>query len=210
MATLVLVRHGTSIYNAEGLWTGWTDIDLSEKGREEAREAGESIKDIHFDVAFTSSLIRAQHTLDEILQIIGQTDIQVFKDHALDEKSYGDLTGKNKWEVKEKYGEEQWMQWRRSWDAPIPHGETLKMVYERTVPYYEQTILPHLEKGENVLVCAHGNSLRALVKYLEEISDADIEKLEFGLGEVYVYTVDAEGNIVSKEIRSVKEDKGRI
>jgi 2,3-bisphosphoglycerate-dependent phosphoglycerate mutase len=210
MAYLVLVRHGTSQWNAQGLWTGWTDIDLAEKGVEDAKEAGEAVKDMHFDVAFTSNLIRSQHTLDEILKVIGQTDIPIFKNHALDEKSYGDMTGKNKWEVKEKYGEEQWIKWRRAWNEPIPNGETLKMVYERVVPYYKETILPHLEKGENVIVAAHGNSLRALVKYLENTSDDKIEKLEFGLGEVYVYQIDENGNIINKEIRAAKEEKGKI
>lgn len=210
MAYLVLVRHGTSEWNAKGLWTGWTDIDLTEKGREEAKQAGEAIKDIHFDVAFTSNLIRAHHTLDEILKVIGQTNIPTYKSHALDEKSYGDLAGKNKWEVKEKYGEDQWMKWRRAWNEPIPNGETLKMVYERVVPYYKETILPYLKKGENVIVSAHGNSLRALVKYLENISDEQIEKLEFGLGEVYVYQIDETGKIVNKEIRAAKENKGKI
>ncbi len=189
---------------------GWTDIDLTEKGREEAKQAGEAIKDIHFDVAFTSNLIRAHHTLDEILKVIGQTNIPTYKSHALDEKSYGDLAGKNKWEVKEKYGEDQWMKWRRAWNEPIPNGETLKMVYERVVPYYKETILPYLKKGENVIVSAHGNSLRALVKYLENISDEQIEKLEFGLGEVYVYQIDETGKIVNKEIRAAKENKGKI
>jgi 2,3-bisphosphoglycerate-dependent phosphoglycerate mutase len=210
MAYLVLVRHGTSEWNAKGLWTGWNDIDLAEKGKEEARQAGESIKDIRFDVAFTSNLIRAQHTLDEMLTVLNQTNVPVYKDHALDEKSYGDLAGKNKWEVKEKYGEEQWMKWRRAWNEPIPNGETLKMVYERIVPYYQNTILPYLKEGKNVLISAHGNSLRSLVKYLENISDADIEHLEIGLGEVYVYTIDNDGKITNKEIRASNPNAGKI
>lgn len=210
MAYLVLVRHGTSEYNKKGLWTGWTDIDLAPEGVEEARQAGESIKTIHFDAAFTSDLIRAQHTLSEILNVIHQEDLPVTKTPAFKEKSYGDLAGKNKWEVKEKYGDEQWMKWRRAWDEPIPGGETLKDVYNRVVPYYKEHILPLLKEDKNVIVAAHGNSLRSLVKFLENISDADVEHLEIGTGEVYVYTMDMKGQITNKEIRSANKDKGKM
>ena len=210
MAYLVLVRHGTSEYNKKGLWTGWTDIDLAPEGIEEARQAGESIKNIHFDAAFTSDLIRAQHTLSEILKVIHQEDLPVTQSPALKEKSYGDLAGKNKWEVKEKYGDEQWMKWRRAWDEPIPGGETLKDVYNRVVPYYKEHILPLLEEDKNVIIAAHGNSLRSLVKFLENISDEDIEHLEIGTGEVYIYTMNTKGQIVNKEIRSANKTKGEI
>lgn len=210
MAYLVLVRHGTSEYNKKGLWTGWTDIDLAPEGIEEARQAGESIKNIHFDAAFTSDLIRAQHTLSEILKVIHQEDLPVTQSPALKEKSYGDLAGKNKWEVKEKYGDEQWMKWRRAWDEPIPGGETLKDVYNRVVPYYKEHILPLLEEDKNVIIAAHGNSLRSLVKFLENISDEDIEHLEIGTGEVYIYTMNTKGQIVNKEIRSANKNKGKI
>lgn len=210
MAYLVLVRHGTSEYNKKGLWTGWTDIDLAPEGIEEARQAGESIKNIHFDAAFTSDLIRAQHTLSEILKVIHQEDLPVTQSPALKEKSYGDLAGKNKWEVKEKYGDEQWMKWRRAWDEPIPGGETLKDVYNRVVPYYKEHILPLLEEDKNVIIAAHGNSLRSLVKFLENISDEDIEHLEIGTGEVYIYTMNTKGQIVNKEIRSANKTKGKI
>lgn len=210
MAYLVLVRHGTSVYNEKGLWTGWTDVELAPKGIEDAHLAGEAIKDIQFDEAFTSNLIRAQHTLSEILDVINQKDIPVTKDAALNEKNYGDLAGKNKWEVKKQYGEEQWIKWRRAWDAPIPNGETLKNVYERVVPFYQTHILTLLKEGKNILVAAHGNSLRALVKYLENLSGDEVEHLEIGLGEVYVYTVNEQGEITHKEIRAAKADKGKI
>jgi 2,3-bisphosphoglycerate-dependent phosphoglycerate mutase len=207
MPFLVLVRHGESEWNALSLWTGWTDIGLSEKGRTEAKKAGELIKDIHFDHAFTSDLKRAKQTLDEILAVINQKEIPVTVDKALKERNYGDLTGKNKWKIKEEYGEEQFMKWRRSWDFPVPNGETLKDVYNRVVPYFNEHILPLIKQGKNVLIAAHGNSLRALIKELEQISDADIPNLDFGTGAVYVYEVDTEGKILSKDIRISQESK---
>jgi 2,3-bisphosphoglycerate-dependent phosphoglycerate mutase len=201
MAYLVLVRHGESEWNAKGIWTGWTDINLSEKGRGEARTAGELLKDIHFDLAYTSALKRAQQTWEEIQKIIGQTDLVATADKALNERDYGDLTGKNKWEAKEEMGEEKFMQIRRSWDFPPPNGESLEMVYERVIPYYEKTILPELKAGKNVIIAAHGNSLRALIKYLEDISDEEIPHLEMATGGIYVYKLDTEGKMTSKEIR---------
>lgn len=207
MAYLVLVRHGESEWNSLGLWTGWTDIDLTEKGREEAKKAGEKLKDIHFDYAFTSDLVRAKHTLDEILKVISQTDIPVIESPELKERSYGDLTGKNKWKIKEEYGDEQFMNWRRSWDYPVPNGETLKDVYNRVVPYYKKQILPLIKKGKNILIAAHGNSLRALIKELENISNQEIPKLEFGTGTVYVYEIDENGKLLDKQIRTTQESK---
>ena len=202
MAYLVLVRHGESEWNAKGLWTGWTDVSLSEKGLEEAREAGEALKDIHFDFAYNSSLKRAQQTWGEIQKVIGQTDLQATINKALDERDYGELTGKNKWEVKEQIGDEEFTKIRRSWDYPPPKGESLKMVYERVLPYYESEILPKLKAGKNVIVAAHGNSLRALIKYLNNISDADIPKFELATGGVYVYQLDNEGKVTSSELRT--------
>jgi 2,3-bisphosphoglycerate-dependent phosphoglycerate mutase len=207
MAYLVLVRHGESEWNALSLWTGWTDVNLTEKGREEAKKAGGLIQDIHFDYAFTSDLKRAKQTLDEILMVINQKDIPVTEDRALKERNYGDLTGKNKWKIKEEYGDEQFMKWRRSWDYPVPNGEALKDVYNRVVPYYNEHILPLLKQEKNVLIAAHGNSLRALIKELEHISDADIPYLELGTGSVYVYKVDGEGKILNKDIRITQESK---
>lgn len=200
MAHLVLVRHGESEWNAKGLWTGWTDVNLSENGREEARNAGEVLKDIQPDFAYTSALKRAQQTLEEIQKVIG-TNLAPTADNALNERSYGDFTGKNKWEVKEQVGEEEFQRIRRSWDYPPANGESLKMVYERVLPYYQAEIEPKLKEGKNVIIAAHGNSLRALIKYLENISDEEIPTLEIATGGVYVYEINEEGKVTSKEIR---------
>jgi len=202
MAYLVLVRHGESEWNVKSLWTGWTDVSLTEKGREEARHAGDLIKDIKFDFAFTSALKRAKETLDEIKKIINEPDIPTIEAKELNERDYGDLTGKNKWEVKEKYGEEQFMKWRRGWSDPVPNGESLKLVYERVIPYYKKEIIPKLEIGKNILIAAHGNSLRALIKYLEDVSDTDIPNLEMATGGVYVYELDETGKVSNKQIRA--------
>ncbi len=199
MAKLVLVRHGESTWNAIGAWTGLTDISLDEKGRELARKDGEVLKNITFQIAFTSKLRRAQQSLDEIKKTLGE--VTTIEDSAINERDYGDLTGKNKLEVEKKYGEEQYLKWRRSWDDPVPNGETLKDVYGRVVPFYQNSILPEIKQGKNILVVAHGNSLRALIKYLENISDKEIPNLELATGEVYIYEMNGEGEITKKEIR---------
>lgn len=199
MAYLVLVRHGQSTWNAVNAWTGLTDISLDAKGREVAKKDGELLKKFSFQAAFTSNLRRAQQTLQEIEKVIGK--LPTSQDNALNERDYGDLTGKNKLEVEKLYGEEQYLKWRRSWDYPVPNGESLKDVYERVVPYYEEYILPELKKGKNVLVVAHGNSLRALVKYLENIPDEEIPDLEIAVGEIYIYEVCVNGQVLNKEKR---------
>lgn len=201
MAYLVLVRHGESEWNAKSLWTGWTDVDLTEKGRDQARNTSSLIKDIKFDICFTSVLKRAKQTWLEIGKQIKATDIIISEDKALNERDYGDLTGKNKWKIKEEYGEELFQKWRRSWDVRPPNGESLKDVSERVVPYYRTKIFPELEKGRNVIVVAHGNSLRALIKHLEGITDSEIASVEIGLSEPWVYGIDKEGMVVSKSIR---------
>lgn len=200
MAYLVLVRHGESKWNKQGLWTGWTDIELDEKGKEVGRKDGELLKNINFNMSFTSKLKRAQQTLEEIKKVIG--DIPTEENFALNERNYGIFTGKNKWEIEKEVGEEEFLKIRRGWDVPIKDGETLKDVYERVVPYYEQDILPKIKKGENVLISAHGNSLRALVKFLENISDEQISSIELEVGEVYIYQMDENGKIISKEIKN--------
>lgn len=205
MAYLVLVRHGESKWNAIGAWTGLADISLDEKGYQKAREDAQLLSGTHFDIAYTSRLRRARQTLDEIKKELGLVDLPIIEDAALNERDYGDLTGKNKWEMEKEYGEEQFLKWRRSWDFPIPNGETLKDVYGRVVPYYQAHILQDLKNGKNVLVVAHGNSLRALVKYLENISDEDISKLEIDIAQIYVYQVDSSGKIISKEIKTPKD-----
>lgn len=200
MAYLVLVRHTESEWNAKGVWTGLTDISLSQDGKEKARMLADEIKNIHFDYAFVSKLKRAKETLFEIQQKL-QTAIPTSESEALNERDYGEFTGKNKWQIKEEVGQAEFLKIRRGWDQPIPDGETLKDVYNRVVPYYHAQILPYLKNGKNVLIVAHGNSLRALVKYLENISDADIPNLEIATGEILIYMLNELGNVVSKKRR---------
>jgi len=201
MANLILVRHGESLWNEKGLWTGWTDIGLSKKGKKEARLAGEKLKELPIDFAYTSVLLRAKQTLDEIKNVLSLNNIPTVENQALNERNYGVFTGKNKWEIQAKAGKEQFQKIRRGWDVPIENGESLKDVYSRTIPYYESEILPKLKKGKNILISAHGNSLRALVKYLENISDEDVENLELATGEIYIYSLNNQGVILSKETR---------
>jgi len=201
MAKLILVRHGESEWNQKGLWTGLTDIGLSEKGKIEAKSAGEKLKGLPIDIAYTSILLRAKQTLDEIKNVLG-IDVPTIADKALNERDYGVYTGKNKWEIQKEVGEEQFQKIRRGWDTAIQNGESLKNVYDRVVPYYQSEILPKLKEGKNILISAHGNSLRALVKHLENISNADISSLELATGEVYVFEIDNNGNMLSKKILS--------
>lgn len=198
MPTLVIVRHGQSLWNKENRFTGWIDVDLSAKGIEEAQKAAEKLKEggYTFDVAFTSALKRAQNTLQIILEGTGQTDLTVYKDKALNERMYGDLQGQNKDEARERFGEEQVHIWRRSFDVPPPNGESLKDTGERVMPYYEEEIVPHLKKGENVIIAAHGNSLRSLIKHLEGYGDDEIVKVEIPTGTPKVYELDGELNVV--------------
>lgn len=202
MAKLVLVRHGQSQWNEKGLWQGWMDIDLTEKGIEQAAETGRQLEGIKFDYAYSSPLMRAFKTLDEILKTLDQSNLKVIKDKALTEKHYGIYAGKNKWEVKEKVGEEEFQRIRRSWDYQTPEGESMKQVYERLIPYYEEEILPKLKEGKNVIVASHGNTLRCLVKYLDNLSEDEVAAFEFGIGEGYVYDIDESGKVRNKEIRN--------
>lgn len=197
---LALVRHGESEWNAKGLWTGLTDVSLTEKGRAEARTAAILIQKLSFHIAFTSKLIRAQQTLDEILTVLG-TQLPIRSHHALNERHYGIHTGKNKWEIKKRVGDEEFMKIRRSWDYQIPEGESLKDVYERVVPYYQTAIHPHLIAGKSTLIVAHGNSLRALMKHLESIADDTIARVEIATGEVVLYHLNPQGNVLKKESR---------
>lgn len=198
MSTLVIVRHGQSLWNKENRFTGWIDVDLSAKGIEEAQRAAGKLKDggYTFDVAFTSALKRAQHTLQIILEETGQTGLPIFKDQALNERMYGDLQGQNKDEARERFGEEQVHIWRRSYDVPPPNGESLKDTGERVMPYYEEEIVPHLVKGENVIIAAHGNSLRSLIKHLEGYGDDEIVQVEIPTGKPKVYVLDDELNVI--------------
>ena len=189
MPNLVLIRHGQSQWNLENRFTGWIDIDLSEKGIAEAKAAGEKLKGYKFDMAFTSALTRAQRTLDIILEIIGQEGIPVEKDKALNERMYGDLQGLNKDETREKYGAEQVHIWRRSYDVNPPNGESLKDTAARVMPYFESKILPELKAGKNILISAHGNSLRALVMFFEKLSKEEILQTEIPTGEPKLYVL---------------------
>lgn len=204
MAFLVLVRHGESTYNAKGVWTGWLDPPLSGKGFEEAKQAGQLLKEIKFDISYTSDLLRAQQTLDEIKKILG-IELKTIISPEIKERNYGDYTDRNKWEVEKQLGEEEFKKLRRSFDHPVPNGESLKDVYNRTIPYYQEEILPKLKNGQNILISAHGNSLRALTKYLENISDEEIENLEIPTGQVIVYQIDSDEKVVSKEIRKAED-----
>jgi len=197
---LVLVRHGESEWNLKNLFTGWRDVDLSPKGIEEAQSAGQKLKaqGLQFDLAFTSALIRAQRTLTLMLDELGQNDIPVFKDQALNERDYGDLVGLNKDEARAKWGTEQVLIWRRSYDQPPPGGESLKDTAARVLPYYLQEILPAALRGERVLVSAHGNSLRALVMVLERLSPAGIVKREIGTGVPLIYWLNADSTVARR------------
>jgi len=193
---MVLVRHGQSLWNLENRFTGWTDIPLSEAGMAEARHAGELLKDYSFDHGFTSALSRAQETLRIILSVTGQTDLPIDRDQALNERYYGDLQGLNKDETAQKFGAEQVHLWRRSYDVPPPNGESLKDTRARVMPYYEAHIEPLLKQGKKVLIVAHGNSLRALVMVLENISERDIPDLNIPTGAPLRYVIDADGKTV--------------
>ena len=198
---LVLVRHGESEWNLKNLFTGWRDVDLTENGIKEARAAGRKLKaqGIRFDVSFTSALIRAQRSLDLVLEEMGQVGIPVFKDQALNERDYGDLSGLNKDEARKKWGEEQVHVWRRSYDVAPPGGESLKDTAARVLPYYIQDILPRVLRGENVIVAAHGNSLRALVMVLEHLSPNDIVGREIATGVPLIYRLNADSTVAKKQ-----------
>jgi 2,3-bisphosphoglycerate-dependent phosphoglycerate mutase len=197
---LVLVRHGQSEWNLKNLFTGWRDVDLTDKGVTEAREAGRKLKaqGLKFDVAYTSALKRAQRTLDLMLEEMGQTTIPIIKDQALNERDYGDLSGLNKDDARKKWGEEQVHIWRRSYDIAPPGGESLKDTLARTLPYYVTEILPRVLRGKHVLVAAHGNSLRALVMVLEKLSPEQILKREIGTGVPIIYWLDTDATVKSK------------
>jgi len=196
---LVLVRHGQSDWNLKNLFTGWKDPDLTAQGIAEAKAAGRKLKakGLVFDVAFTSALTRAQHTLDLMLEELGQTGLPTTRDQALNERDYGDLSGLNKDDARAKWGEEQVHVWRRSYDVPPPGGESLKDTLARALPYYVQEILPQVLRGKRTLVAAHGNSLRALIMVLERLSPEQILKRELATGAPVIYTLNADSTVAS-------------
>ena len=199
--TLVLVRHGQSEWNLKNLFTGWRDVDLTEIGVKEARAAGQKLKaqGLLFDIGFTSALIRAQRSLDLILEEMGQSGIAVIKNQALNERDYGDLSGLNKDDARKKWGEDQVHIWRRSYDVSPPGGESLRDTAARVLPYYIQEILPRVLGGANVLVSAHGNSLRALVMVLEKLTPDQILKREIGTGVPLIYRLNADSTVAEKQ-----------
>jgi 2,3-bisphosphoglycerate-dependent phosphoglycerate mutase len=196
MARLILLRHGESQWNLENRFTGWVDVPLSPRGIQEAKDAGQKLRSFTFDRAFTSVLARANETLRLVLDTIGQTGIPIEKDKALNERMYGELQGLNKDETVKKYGEAQVKIWRRSYDVRPPGGESLKDTAERVLPYYEQTIKPYVLKGDTILVAAHGNSLRALIMELEQLSREQVLELNVPTGAPLLYELDKTGKVV--------------
>ena len=203
MGKLVMVRHALSEWNSLGIWTGITDVHLSKEGFEVAKKMGILLKNFCFDYVFITPLIRTKETLSAILDanLVTQKDVPVEESKELMERDYGIYTGKNKWEVKKEIGDEEFQKIRRSWDYPIPNGESLKMVYERALPFFLNRIMPILKKGKNVLLVGHGNTMRALSKYIENISDEGINSFEIGFDTATIYDLDTEGHMINKEIR---------
>jgi 2,3-bisphosphoglycerate-dependent phosphoglycerate mutase len=197
MSKLVLIRHGESQWNLENRFTGWVDVPLSPKGIEEAKAAAKKLAGYRFDCAFSSVLARANETLRIILETLGQTTIPIEKDKALNERMYGDLQGLNKSETAKKFGEEQVKIWRRSYDVRPPGGESLKDTAERVLPYYESRIKPHVLKGETILIAAHGNSLRALVMQLDQLTREQVLELNIPTGAPLLYEVDRTGKVLA-------------
>ncbi|MCF8258229.1 MAG: 2,3-diphosphoglycerate-dependent phosphoglycerate mutase [Flavobacteriales bacterium] len=199
MSKLVIVRHGQSEWNAQNRFTGWVDVELAPKGIEEARKAGEKLKGYRFDKGYTSALKRAQNTLVNILEVTGQTDLPVVKDQALNERMYGDLQGMNKDEMRAQFGDAQVHIWRRSFDVPPPGGESLKDTAARVLPYFEKVIVPELKAGKDIIIAAHGNSLRALIMFLEKLTPDEILKTEVPTGEPKLYELDADLKVLRAE-----------
>ncbi len=201
MATLVLLRHGQSEWNLAKIFTGWHDVKMTEKGIAEARDAGQKLKaaGIQFDQAFTSKLERAQTTLNLALEEMG-VELPITEDPALNERDYGDLTGQNKDEARKKFGEEQVHIWRRSYDIAPPNGESLKDTADRTLPYFDDKIMTEVKAGKNILISAHGNSLRAIAMELDQLSPEEVVKLEIATGVPIIYEIDETGKVLSKKI----------
>jgi len=197
MSKLVLIRHGESQWNLENRFTGWVDVPLSPKGIEEAKAAGKKLAGFKFDRAFSSVLARANETLRLVLEGIGQTGIPIEKDKALNERMYGELQGLNKAETAKKFGDEQVKIWRRSYDVRPPGGESLKDTAERVLPYYDSRIRPYVLQGETILIAAHGNSLRALVMQLEQLTREQVLELNIPTGAPLLYELDNSGKVLS-------------
>ena len=201
MPLCVLIRHGESDWTAQNLFTGWRDPGLTEKGKAEARAAAAALQaqNYHFDIAFTSALQRAQDSCTLVLDGLGQAQIKTIKNKALNERDYGALAGLNKDMARAKWGDEQVHIWRRSYDVPPPDGESLKDTAKRVLPYFETMIKPHFAKAENVLIVAHGNSLRALIMLLDGLAAEEIVSVEIGTGIPICYEMDAQGKALNKK-----------
>lgn len=204
--TLIIARHHESEWNKKGLWTGSRDVHLTPYGFAKSKEMGELLKGLHIDTAFASTQVRSQETLSCVLDVLDVSDVPVEYLSALNERDYGDYTGKNKWDMKKLVGDEVFEHIRRDWEYPIPHGETLKMVYERVIPFYQDRVVPLLARGDNVLIVSHGNALRALMIYVESIPHAEAKNLEMLFGAVVIYQVNEMGKIEHKEVRSIASD----
>lgn len=204
--TLIIARHHESEWNKKGMWTGTRDVHLTQYGFEKSNEMGKLLTDTRIDAAFASMQVRSIETLSCMLNTLGMYHVPAQYVHALDERDYGDYTGKNKWEMKEAIGEEAFDHMRRDWAYPIPNGETLEMVYERVVPFYTETVLPLLAGGKNVLLVSHGNALRALMIYLESIPTEKVAELEMLFGAVVLYQVNEDGKMTHKEVRAIVSD----
>lgn len=202
---LVISRHTESEWNLLGKWTGITDVDITEKGEMEAEMLGELLQDIPFQAAYYSQQKRTKQTLDGILRTQGQQNLLCYQRPEINERDYGELTGKNKWEVQEELGDEAFKGIRRGWDYPVPGGETLKDVCGRVVPFFDAEILPRLQCGENILMIAHGNSIRALIKHLDDIHEEEIAEVEMPFGNVLIYQIDQENANFCKrrEVRKI-------
>lgn len=198
---LILIRHQESEWNKLDKWTGRADVHLSEQGYKNGEHMGFLIKDLQIDKAYTSALTRTIETLNCLSKICKLDSVPTEKRHELNERDYGDYTGKNKLEMKKILGEEKFNDIRRGWNCPIPGGETLSDVYNRVVKFYQKHILPELLEGKSILIVAHGNSLRALVKFVESISNEDICNVEFSFDKVYIYTINNQGKMLEKRIR---------
>lgn len=203
---LIIVRHGESEWNATGQWTGLTDVNLTPKGHRDAALMGEQLQDMPLHYAFTSDLNRTVQTLQSLLKTQKQTDLPFERRQAMNERDYGKYTGLNKWEVKEAVDPETFHGIRRGWDYPIEGGETLQDVYNRTVPFYLEELLPRLNQGQNVLLSGHGNSNRSLMKYIENIPDHQIGEVEFVFGTILLYDVDHKGLLANKERRTIQSE----
>lgn len=203
---LIVARHHESVWNKRGLWTGEVDIGLTTYGFEMSKKMGKLISDLKVDQAFASTQVRSMQTLF-CMEEGKWTDVPIIRNSALNERDYGIYTGKNKMEMLKILGEEEFNKLRRAWDYPVPEGETLKMVYERVVPFYLSTMLPILKEGKNALMVAHGNSIRALMKYIEKLTDEDMMNVEMLFGAVVIYDLNEEGYMIDKEVREIPNEK---